>query len=87
MLYTCKQVQRREKMQQTSHYTWSYLYSANRARSVRICTSMNAHKQTPATATFYDYWENPPVAPPTDPLKYRTPQKYRIMGDTGWNPT
>jgi len=48
---------------------------------------MNAHKQTPPTATFYDYWENPAVAPPDDPLKYGTPQKYRIMGDEGWNPT
>jgi len=34
-------------------------------------------------------WCYPSKAPPspTDPLKYGTPQKYKFMGDTGWNPT
>ena len=29
---------------------------------------------------------DPSKAPPTDPLKYVTPQRYDFMGDVGWNP-
>lgn len=32
-------------------------------------------------------WSDPHQAPPFYPLKFGTPHKYSISGDTGWNPT
>jgi hypothetical protein len=30
-------------------------------------------------------WSNPSKAPPNDPLKYGTPQRYYFIGDQEWN--
>jgi hypothetical protein len=30
-------------------------------------------------------WSDPHQAPPTDPLKYGTPERYNFMGDEEWN--
>jgi len=32
-------------------------------------------------------WSDPHHAPPTDPLKYGTPQRYNFMGAEEWNPS
>ena len=76
-------------MQQSSKYTWSYIRNAMRSRSARLCTSMRDSTFCFSLSTFPIHasdWQNPPFAPPIDPLKYGTPQRYNFMGDAGWNP-
>jgi hypothetical protein len=78
-------------MQPVSKYTWSYISSkffkmyATKAVYSRPY-DLKVYNRSCYAQNKPSNWSNPPLGPPTDPLKYGTPQRYNFMGDAGWNP-
>ena len=59
-------------------YTWAYIHEVNNGKSARTATANKTRSCHVPVATFSPEqasWENPPLAPPQDPLKYGTPNK------------
>ena len=80
-----------EKMQPIAKYTWSHICSKYFGMYFPKAVYAKLYDLRIYNRSAYAYnkaasWSNPPVAPPIDPLKYGTPQRYNFMGDVGWNP-
>ena len=71
-------------MQPISEYTWSHVKSKYFAMYAPVKSYVCG---TPTLAAYAlnaaSSWQNPPLGPPRDPLKYGTPTKVIIRGKIG----